>query len=129
VRLVVGPWGRGANDRRVVEVRAPEGLVDELAAADLVVTAGGVTLLESLALGRPTVAMALADNQRRAVMGAGVAGAAYVADADSAARVAAALAADHRARTGLFHEGRRTIDGLGSARVADEVARQMSLAV
>ena len=55
--------------RGVVAVRAPDGLAAELAAASLVVTAGGVALLEACLLGRPIVALALAGNQRQAVYG------------------------------------------------------------
>src|SRR5437868_6657859 len=52
IRLVVGPWGRESDDDRIVQVHAPDGLGLELAAADLVVTAGGVTMLEACCLGR-----------------------------------------------------------------------------
>ena len=40
-----------------------------MAAAGIVVTAGGVALLEACLLGRPIVALALAGNQRQAVVG------------------------------------------------------------
>jgi spore coat polysaccharide biosynthesis predicted glycosyltransferase SpsG len=122
IRVAVGPWGRPAAGR-VVEVRCTDGLVDELADADLVVSAGGVTLVEALALGRPTVALALAGNQRRAVAGAVEAGAAIGATVTAAASAAADLARDHDRRRALFDAARRTVDGLGAARVADEIVR------
>ena len=67
VRLVVGPWCTGDIPVGVVPVIAPCGLADELAAAPIVVTAGGVSMLESCLLGRATVAVVLAESQRRAV--------------------------------------------------------------
>ena len=61
-----GGRARGARAptiRSVVELHAPDGLASELAAADLVVTAGGVTMLEACCLGRPIVAFSIAPNQ------------------------------------------------------------------
>ena len=48
VRLVLGPWGARVVPPGVTPVDAPYGLTAELARADLVVTAGGVTMLEAL---------------------------------------------------------------------------------
>ena len=62
-----GPGARPTFPRGVVPVHAPDGLAVELAAAGIVVTAGGVALLEACVLGRPIVALALAGNQRQAV--------------------------------------------------------------
>ena len=68
---MVGPWGATDVPPGVVAVYAPDGLAPELAAASIVVTAGGVALLEACLLGRPIVALALAENQRQAVHGLG----------------------------------------------------------
>jgi UDP-2,4-diacetamido-2,4,6-trideoxy-beta-L-altropyranose hydrolase len=122
IRLVVGPWGADCDDNRVVAVHAPDGLADELVAADVVVTAGGVTMLEACCLGRPTVALAIAPNQTRAVAGAAHAGALLAADEASAASVAARLAHDRDLRTRLSLQARALIDGQGAARVAAAVA-------
>ena len=122
VRLVVGPWGRAVADDRVDVVPAPAGLASELAAADVVVTAGGVTMLEACALGRPTVAFAIADNQSRSLAGAASVGAVARADASSAAAVAARLALDDTARERLAVAARQLVDGQGAARVAAAVA-------
>src|SRR5260221_13340499 len=65
IRVAVGASNTSNLPAGVEAVVTSGGLLDELAAADLVVTAGGVTMLESLALGRPTVAFVLADNQRQ----------------------------------------------------------------
>jgi len=122
IRLVVGPWGAFANDPLVHLVHAPDGLAHELAAADLVVTAGGVTMVEACCLGRPVVAFAIAPNQTPAVAGAAHAGAVLAADASSAADVAIRLAHDTELRRRLSEAWRRLIDGQGAARVASAIA-------
>jgi spore coat polysaccharide biosynthesis predicted glycosyltransferase SpsG len=122
VRQVVGPWGCGSDDDRVEAVHAPEGLGPELAAADLVVTAGGVTMLEACCLGRPVVAFSIAPGQSRALAGAAQVGAVLAVDVASAAEVAARLAGDVDARRRLASSARVLVDGQGSARVAAVIA-------
>jgi spore coat polysaccharide biosynthesis predicted glycosyltransferase SpsG len=116
VRLTVRP--DDAAPTGVMPIRVEGGLGRALAEADLVVCAGGVTLLESLYLGRPTVAVVVAENQRRNVAGAVQQGAAHSAELDDAARVAAALAFDAAARDRLSRAGRALGDGQGPRRVA-----------
>ena len=111
----------------VESVTAHDGLFAELAASDLVVTAGGVTMLESLLLGRPTVAVATADNQRRAVGGAAAAGvvSAVPLDApvaelvDRVVDLTMVLASDTEQRRTLAARGPEHIDGRGASRVAE----------
>jgi UDP-2,4-diacetamido-2,4,6-trideoxy-beta-L-altropyranose hydrolase len=122
IRQVVGPWGRGTDDDRVEAVYAPEGLGPELAAADVVVTAGGVTMLEACCLGRPVVAFAIAEGQSRALAGAAQVGAVVAVDVASAADVAARLARDVDARRRFANSARVLVDGQGSARVAAVIA-------
>jgi UDP-2,4-diacetamido-2,4,6-trideoxy-beta-L-altropyranose hydrolase len=119
IRLVVGPWGAKDVPRGVVPVRAPDGLAAELAAASLVVTAGGVALLEACMLGRPIVALALADNQRQAVSGLEREGAVTVATPETVVDAARALVFDRARRVTLSVMARSAIDGKGAARVAD----------
>jgi spore coat polysaccharide biosynthesis predicted glycosyltransferase SpsG len=121
IRLVVGPWGAAGVPRGVVAVRSPDGLAPELAAASLVVTAGGVTLLESCMLGRPTVAVALADNQRQAVCGLEREGAVAVATPETVVGVVRDLIRDRTRRVNLSVTARFAIDGKGAARVADTI--------
>lgn len=123
IRLAVGPWGSPCVPDGVTAVRTLGGLASVIRDVDVVVTAGGVTLLESLVLGRPTVAMVLAENQRRAVDGAAAAGAALVATPDTAARSAAKLAADASLRSELSATARTLVDGSGTYRVADALSR------
>jgi len=123
VRLVLGPWGARDIPAGVEAVDAPSGLAAELDAADLVVTAGGVTLLESLARGRPTVAVETAANQSVAVRALTNGGAAVHSDVDGIAVVVGDLLGDADRRRDLSRAGKETIDGQGPARVAAEVAR------
>ena len=125
IRLVVGPWGARDVPAGVTSVIAPEGLVEELAAADVVVTAGGVTLLEALVMGRPTVAVAVADNQLANVRAAGAAGAAAVATREHAAAMALRLIDDASRRAALHAAGPVVIDGAGARRVADAIAARI----
>ena len=119
IRLVVGPWGSPDVPDGVTAVHAPGGLARELAAASVVVSAGGVALLESCLLGRPIVALALAENQRQAVSGLEREGAVMVATPESAAGAVAALVDDRSRRVALSDSARSVIDGKGAARVAD----------
>ena len=118
VRLVVGPWGAGRVPPGVVPVHAPGGLAPEIAAASIVVTAGGVTLLEACVLGRPTVALVLAENQRPAVLGLERSGSVLTAAPESAAAAVIILAHDRRRRIALSAAARAAVDRNGARRVA-----------
>lgn len=127
VRLVVGPWGArpaagrcGRGDVEIVE--RLDGLAGELARADIVVTAAGVTLLEAMCLGRPTVAVATAVNQRGNLDGVLAAGAALGATPDRVVEAVARLVADPPLRRLLADTASALIDGRGADRVADVIA-------
>jgi spore coat polysaccharide biosynthesis predicted glycosyltransferase SpsG len=102
----------------VKPVHAPDGLIDELASADVVVTAAGVTLLESLALGRPTIAIQRATNQRRYFEALTRASAAVGSTVGAAARDAARLTRYPARRRELSRTAREHVDGDGARRVA-----------
>lgn len=127
VRLVVGPWGATGAPDGVTVVRTDDGLLPALGEVDVVVTAGGVTLLEALLLGRPTVAVSIADNQDRAVAGVAAEGAIATttagtdphADPAAVADVALALVHDVERRRTLARRASALIDGGGPARVAE----------
>ena len=99
-------------------VRAPSGLGAELRGASLVVTAAGVTMLESMRAGRPTVTFLTAENQRRQAEGAAALGGVVLADAGGAADAAVVLAHDHDARRALAALAAALVDGKGPTRVA-----------
>ena len=125
VRLVVGPWGSRSVPDGVIAVERPDGLATELATADVVVTAGGVAMLEAACLGRPIVALALAPNQRGNVDGIVQGGAALCGDPERPSTVSDAigrLVADGALRHALTEAGPRIVDGRGPDRVADAIA-------
>jgi spore coat polysaccharide biosynthesis predicted glycosyltransferase SpsG len=121
IRLVLGPWSEHDNIEGVEIVRTTSGLVQELAAADLVVTAAGVTMLEALALGRPTVAFVLAENQQPYAEGVVRAGAAVLTESSHVAEAASALAGDPDRRRVLAAAARALVDAHGARRVAEEI--------
>ena len=123
VQLAVGPWSGTKLDSRIQTVHVEDGLGPWLASADIVVTAGGVTLLESLCLGRPTIVLQIADNQHQATTAACAAGAALRAAVDPAAIAAAVrrLADDPHRRRLLADAATRLIDRDGPKRVVETV--------
>jgi spore coat polysaccharide biosynthesis predicted glycosyltransferase SpsG len=121
IRLVVGPWGATEVPLGVRAVHAPDGLASELAAASIVVTAGGVALLEACLLGRPIVALALAGNQRQAVYALEREHAVIVAAADTVADAVRGLIDDRSLRIALGVSARSAVDGKGAIRVADTI--------
>jgi len=121
VRLAVGPGATPGTASGVELVHRSDGIAPELGRADIVVTAGGVTLLEALALGRPTVALALYDNQRRQVRGAAALGAALMVEPDGVVDAVDALVASLDTRCALSSRARAAVDGHGARRVAEAV--------
>lgn len=121
VRLVVGPWGSTATPAGVVAVHAPTGLSREMASASIVVTAGGVALLEACALGRPIIAVAVAENQRQAVQGLADANAVLAATVATSGDAVRRLVRDAGTRLELGAAARAAIDGKGPARVVDVI--------
>lgn len=123
IRLVVGPWSGTDPPRGVQAVVAPDDLWDALSAADVVVTAGGVTMLESLRSGRPTVVVMTAENQRRQIEGALALGAVRVAQPEEVAATVLDLVVDGDERARLAAAGADLIDGRGPDRVAAALLR------
>lgn len=125
VRHAPGPWSRRSADPNVATVEVADDLWGELLAADVVVTAAGVTMLESIAVGRPVVAVVTAGNQNAQAAAVARAGAARVlrSPATSGDIVAAVsvLLADPDGAALLGQRGRALIDGRGPDRVAEAV--------
>jgi spore coat polysaccharide biosynthesis predicted glycosyltransferase SpsG len=118
VRFVAGPYADEAPDERVHVVRAPGDLLDELLAADVVVSAAGQTMLEAACTGTPCVAVEFAENQRRQLTALADAGAVVPATPDTAAAAVAGLAADPERRRALAQRSPAVIDGFGALRLA-----------
>jgi spore coat polysaccharide biosynthesis predicted glycosyltransferase SpsG len=106
-------------------ITAPNGLARQLARSSVAVVAGGITLLEACALGRPTVALAVVPAQRRAIRAAIAARAAIgtlVPDVRANIRHAAGAVAELLSSPSEAHalgaRAGRLIDGFGAVRVA-----------
>ncbi len=139
VVVVVGPDFRGDDDLaaaaaiafargHVVEVRRqPADLADLMASCDLAVSAGGGTLAELAYLGRPTVALAIVDDQQANVaghVGLGLVAGGALVDGDDdrgLAGVIAALLADPIRRRDLRARAVASTDGQGADRVLDQL--------
>jgi spore coat polysaccharide biosynthesis predicted glycosyltransferase SpsG len=127
VRLVVGPWGRHEAPSYVSILHAPPSLADEMAATPLVVTAGGVSMLEACRMGRAVVALVLAENQRVAVESLAAEQAVVAATEADVGAVVSALCHDTAARRALGKRAIAVIDGEGAARVAAELIAQAAV--
>jgi spore coat polysaccharide biosynthesis predicted glycosyltransferase SpsG len=123
VRVVRGPYASGTLPPGTDVVEGRAGLADELARADVVLTAAGQTMLEALATAAPTVAVPLADNQRRGAEALARAGGVLLAEPDEAQmRAALGELAGVRRRRELGGRGRELVDGRGALRVAERIA-------
>lgn len=122
---VPGPWSVASSNPRVAVRRHVADLGPHLDAADVVVTAGGVTMLESLVRSRPTVVVPTAANQTAATGSVMAADAAVVVGADDPLDAAVAAVVDLLAHPGRRAElGRRAaglVDGRGADRVTEAV--------
>jgi spore coat polysaccharide biosynthesis predicted glycosyltransferase SpsG len=110
-------------------LESPSGLIAALAASDVVVVAGGVTLYEACALGCPTVGMAVVKGQRPAIRALASRGGILDAGGPllgtaTASRVGGAVARlvmDRVRRRRLGRRARRLVDGQGAERVARRI--------
>jgi UDP-2,4-diacetamido-2,4,6-trideoxy-beta-L-altropyranose hydrolase len=125
--LVVGRLAEAADPAPGARfVEHPSSLLAELLNADLVVCAGGQTLLESLASGRPTVAVVTAENQLAQVElleSLGAIRAVYSAEPEVVAATVVEFVADQAERDRLASRGPELIDGYGALRVAYRIER------
>ncbi|MEK9662658.1 MAG: hypothetical protein VW644_13165, partial [Alphaproteobacteria bacterium] len=104
-------------------IEAPD-MAQLLAESHFVIGAGGVSLMERMAAGVPSLTMQLADNQRLFVTGAARLGATLDGGAAVDARCTAMLGdilANGAARAAMAATGRRIVDGRGAARVAERL--------
>jgi UDP-2,4-diacetamido-2,4,6-trideoxy-beta-L-altropyranose hydrolase len=112
----LGPRGRLVLD-------APD-MVDALDDADFVIGAGGVSLMERMAAGVPSMTLLLAENQCLFIEGAARLGATIDGGQLVPEELAGALQAvfaDKGARVAMAAAGRAAIDGEGADRVAERL--------
>lgn len=139
VDVAAGPFGAGAGEvaaaalaarNRVVIHGDRFGLRDLMLEADLAISGAGVTLCELAATATPTVAIALAENQRPNFHAFARAGAALAAGAAGEPGLSAgieagirSLAEDAALRAAMGARGRALVDGQGAIRVARAIGR------
>jgi spore coat polysaccharide biosynthesis predicted glycosyltransferase SpsG len=127
VTLVLGPHaGPPANLAGIDVLDAPESLADEMLESDLVVTAGGQTMLEAAATGAACIAVPLVDNQlgqTRLLAAADAICTVDEPDADRVASLVADLAGNAARRRKLGRNAQDAVDGYGALRVAFQIAR------
>lgn len=121
VLLPTGPWWDGPLPDSVETLQVETGLAPDLSGVDVVVSGGGLTMCEALALGRPTVALIIAENQRPGIEYLTSAGAIVPSTPEHAAHDAAALIDDLERRQSLSIRGRELVDGRGADRVAESI--------
>jgi UDP-2,4-diacetamido-2,4,6-trideoxy-beta-L-altropyranose hydrolase len=124
VAVLRGPYASGELPDGIIAVDHPPDLLGELLSADLIVTAGGQTLLEAAATGTPAIAVVLAENQRTQAEAVASAGAAELVEpGQGVSEAARELAANAERRAGLGRRGQELIDGYGALRVGFHVGR------
>ena len=123
VAAVRGPLSSGSAPPNVELVSTPADLASHLVAADLVLTAAGQTLLESMCAGTPTVAAVLAPDQGPQAAAASAAGGAVLSPPEELAACVVELVADAPRRGRLADAGPAAVDGLGAHRVASRLLR------
>jgi spore coat polysaccharide biosynthesis predicted glycosyltransferase SpsG len=128
VQCVLGPWATEFEPiDGIDEVRAYQSLTPNLAASDVVITAGGVTLLEALALGRPSIAIAISEHQQPTVNGVARAGAALAAsDEEDAAALTSVLVHNESWRRELSRAATSLVDGRGAYRVVESITQHLA---
>jgi UDP-2,4-diacetamido-2,4,6-trideoxy-beta-L-altropyranose hydrolase len=128
VDVVIGPLFAGgaavealAGDDKVTLHHAPADIAPLMKAADLAVSGGGQTSYELAAVGLPSLALCLAENQRRSLQALAAVPTLLATDEAGLGDALAQLAADRGRRQSLTDSGQRLVDGQGVSRVAEEL--------
>ena len=113
---------------RIVWTGPLDGLAGELAACDVAVVGGGVSLYEACARGVAAVGVPVVVPQRPTVRGFVIAGAALgdagrAPEAEQVAREVLTLLRQPAMRRTLAAQGRKLVDGRGAGRVADAIRK------
>jgi len=131
VALVRGPHAPPPFSVDGVELlEAPDSLLEQQLAADLVISGGGQTMLEAAACGTPCLTLVLAENQRGQAFRLESSGAVVVVDPPDIDRIVAAIRGlDASARQELSRRGQLAVDGEGARRIAHHVETLLRQAV
>lgn len=100
-----------------------QGGASYIAMADMVICAGGVTALEAACLGRPAVALVLAENQRANVTGLASEGTLIEATGSTLEDAIRELGSKREQFAELSRRGRKLVDGHGAERAAEAIGR------
>ena len=104
----------------------PPDLIDALRQSDFVIGSGGVSLLERMAAGVPSLTLAQAENHNLMIQGAVALGACFGTDKgqtsmEAIAKSLGAALRDGRARAAVSEVGKRLVDGRGGDRTAEKI--------
>jgi len=127
IRIAGGFAASSSADRNRIAWTGPlNGLAGELAACDVAVVGGGVSLYEACARGVAAVGVPVVVPQRPTVRGFVAAGAALgdastAPDAVRVARDVVRLLRQPAIRAALAAQGRKLVDGRGAGRVAEAI--------
>jgi hypothetical protein len=121
-RIILGPQARTVATTAEV-VRTPPRVADELDGAGVVVSGGGMTMWEAIAMGHHPVCVQTAADQAQAIEVAAAAGAIWPSAPDAVTTSLAAAVADPARPPSPL------VDGLGAHRVADALAALAARAV
>ena len=130
-RVTIGPHQRDADNvlRSAARygwdpISTPQDMAQLLGSCRLAVVGAGTTVLEALALGTPTVAVRIAENQRlvaEALERLDVAAVADVFEPERVAAECAALLRDEPRREAMAIRARQAVDARGARRVVGEM--------
>ena len=120
---VVGSSGADVASPDIEILGSPPVLLRPLLEADLVVSAGGQTMLETLAAGVPCVAVPLVENQRPQTERVAAEQAVLSATPETLADAVGTAAGDADLRAALVRRGQELVDGYGALRIAYYVER------
>jgi len=121
VALVRAPLATFEAPSGVALLDAPNPLLTEFLAADIVVTAAGQTSLEAAATGVATVALPLVENQSHNAAALDAAGAALIVAPEAVPGTVAGL--DFTRRAELARAAQAAVDGYGALRIAFRLGR------
>ncbi len=109
-----------AKSSGAVELLLDQKLLDLMVDCDFMIGAGGMSLIERMAAGIPSITIAVADNQTTLVDHAASAGATYACQAESSdlAKKIVLLSKDGSARDAMSKAATDLVDGQGAERIA-----------
>lgn len=122
VELVWGPGFAGEPPPDVTVLERPCSLLEPLLRADVVVCAGGQTMLEAAATGTPALVLETAPNQSRQISVLAAYEAVLPVREDEVPEVLERVLGSARLRRALSRRAKAAVDGRGALRIAAELS-------